>query len=228
MEFWEILYNSLVLIFSFNIELYQIILLSLKTSGLATIIASFFGIITGYYITIYKFRFKKIIIILLNSLMGIPPVVAGLFVYFMFSAKGPLGVFSILYTPTAMVIAQIVIVFPIAASLMRQQLDSFWFQYKDSFRAYNFSTFAIIYIFCKNCYNSFITILFSGFGRAISEVGAVMIVGGNIEHYTRVMTSAISLETSTGNLEKAMSLGIILIFTTMILNILVFNQNSKK
>ena len=228
MEFLEIIYGSIVLIFSFDLELYQIILLSLKTSGLATIIASIFGVMTGYFLVRYKFRHMQILIIFLNSLMGIPPVVVGLIVYFIFSKQGPLGIFSILYTPTAMIIAQIIIVYPIISSLIRDLFEDFWYRFKDPLISYNMPTFATLYTLAKNSYYYIFTVLLLGFGRAISEVGAVMIVGGNIEHYTRVMTTAISLETSMGNLKKAMSLGIILILITMVINGLVFKLRQRK
>ena len=222
MQFWEILQGSFNLIVSFDLELYQIVLLSLKISGLATIIATILGIITGYLLVNYESKLTKFFIILLSSLMGIPPVVVGLIVYFVFSSQGPLGVFSILFTPTAMIIAQVIVVYPIITSLMRQLLDDFWHRFDDLIKSYNMSVIAILNIFVKHSSVFILTIILTGFGRAISEVGAVMIVGGNIDHYTRVMTTAISLETSMGNLEKAMSLGIILIGVTMLANGIVF------
>lgn len=222
MQFWEILQGSFSLIVSFDLELYQIVLLSLKISGLATIIATILGIITGYLLVNYESKLTKFFIILLSSLMGIPPVVVGLIVYFVFSSQGPLGVFSILFTPTAMIIAQVIVVYPIITSLMRQLLDDFWHRFDDLIKSYNMSVIAILNIFVKHSSVFILTIILTGFGRAISEVGAVMIVGGNIDHYTRVMTTAISLETSMGNLEKAMSLGIILIGVTMLANGIVF------
>ena len=227
MNFFEIIYESLILIFLFDPDLYSIIFLSLKTSGFATIIASIFGIITGYYLSIRKSNLIRAVSIFINSLTGMPPVVVGLIVYFIFSNKGPLGVFEIIYTPTAMVIAQVIIVYPIISALIRESFNDFWFQYGDPIKSYNIPSYAAIYIFIKNSRYMVLTIIVLGFGRAISEVGAVIIVGGNIEHYTRVMTSAISLETNMGNLQKAMSLGIILILLTMIINIFAYKLNNR-
>jgi len=228
MEFFEILYGSIILIFSFDLDLYQIIFLSIKTSGLATVISSIFAIITAFFLVIYKSVLTKNLTLLLHSLSGIPPVVVGLIVYFIFSQEGPLGILSIIYTPNAIVIAQIIIVYPIISSLLRELFDEFWFQFNDSFRSLNITSFGIIYTFLKNNYKFILTIILIGFGRAISEIGAVMIVGGNIEYYTRVMTTAISLETRMGNLEKALSLGIVLIFVTSIINGLLFKIKKNK
>jgi len=227
MEFFKILYGSFILIFSFDYDLFEIIILSLKSSGLATLMASVFGIFTGYFLSISETKLSNFTHIILSSLTGIPPVVAGLIVYFIFSKDGPLGVFSIIYTPYAIVIAQIVIVFPIISSLTKVLFDDFRFHYNDSLKTYNFAWNAIMYLFIRNNRILLVSIFLNGFGRAISEVGAVMIVGGNIEHYTRVMTSAITLETSMGNLQKAMSLGIILILITMSINIFSFKLNKS-
>ena len=145
----------------------------------------------------------------------------------MFASGSPLGVLQLLYTPTAMIIAQVIIIFPIVTSLSHEIFDQNWREYKDQLRSINMTFFGILFIISKHSYFLVITALLSAFGRAISEVGAVMIVGGNIEHYTRVMTSAISLETSMGNLEKAMSLGIILILITLIINFFSFKLNKR-
>lgn len=228
MEFFKILYEAFLMIFSFDYDLYEIILLSLKVSGIATFIAFILGSLTGYILVINKIKFANIIIILLNSLMGIPPVVVGLIVYFIFSRNGILGVFSILYTPVAIIIAQIIIVYPIASSLMKDLFEEFWYRFKDPLLSFNMSLSATIYIFFKNSKNSILTILFVSFGRAISEVGAVAIVGGNIDHYTRVMTTAIALETSMGNLTRALALGIILLILSMFITGLGFVLNRKK
>ena len=146
---------------------------------------------------------------------------------FIFSKQGPLGIFSILYTPTAMIIAQIIIVYPIISSLIRDLFEDFWYRFKDPLISYNMPTFATLYTFAKNSYYYIFTVLLLGFGRAISEVGAVMIVGGNIEHYTRVMTTAITLQTRMGNLEYAMALGIVLISLTMIIYSIVYLLNIR-
>jgi len=228
MNIIEILTKSLFLIVSFDRDLWEIIILSLYVSFLALIFASIFGLLIGYYLAQSNFFFKNFILVILNSLMGIPPVVVGLFVYFVFASDGPLGVLQLLYTPTAMIIAQIIIIFPIVTSISHEIFDQNWREYKDQLRSINMPFFGIAFIITKHSYFLIITALLSAFGRAISEVGAVMIVGGNINHFTRVMTTAISLETRMGNLEYAMALGIVLIFITIIIYSLVYIFNKRK
>jgi len=227
MNILEIFLNSVKLIIFVDALLFEIIILSLKTSFTALFISSFFALILGYILALNKFFFKNLIIIVANSLMGIPPVVVGLIVYFIFARGGPFGVLELLYTPTVIIIAQIIIIFPIVLSLSYEVFSQNWKEYKDHFRAFNIPFIGVIITLIRNSYFVIITILLSGFGRAISEVGAVMIVGGNIEHYTRVMTTAISLHTRMGNLEYAMALGIVLIFFTMITNGIVYILNLK-
>ena len=228
MDIFDILLNAIKLIFSFDPLLYEIILLSFRVSFTALIISSFFALILGYILALYNFFLKNIIIIVFNSLMGIPPVVVGIIVYFLVAKGGPLGVFDLLYSPTAMIIAQIIIIFPIVVSLSHQIFFQNWNQFKDQFQAFNLPLLGVLVILIRNNYFVLITILLSAFGRAISEVGAVMIVGGNIDHYTRVMTTAITLETRMGNLEYAMALGIILILLTTIISGIVYLFNYKK
>ena len=228
MNIIEIFTKSLILIFSFDKDLWEIIVLSLYVSITALILASFFGLLVGYYLALKNFFFKNFILIVLNSLMGIPPVVVGLIVYFMFASDGPLGVLELLYTPTAMIIAQVIIIFPIVTSLSHEIFDQNWREYKDQLRSINMTFFGILFIISKHSYFLVITALLSAFGRAISEVGAVMIVGGNINHFTRVMTTAISLETRMGNLEYAMALGIVLILLTVLIYSLVYILNKRK
>jgi|TARA_B100001142_G_scaffold156198_1_gene156699 tungstate transport system permease protein len=228
MNIIEIFTKSLVLIFSLDRDLWEIILLSLYVSITALIFASIFGLLIGYYLAIKNFFLKNFILIILNSLMGIPPVVVGLIVYFMFASGGPLGVLQLLYTPTAMIIAQIIIIFPIVTSLSHEIFDQNWREYKDQLRSINMTFFGVLFIISKHSYFLVITALLSAFGRAISEVGAVMIVGGNINHFTRVMTTAISLETRMGNLEYAMALGIVLILLTVLIYSLVYILNKRK
>tara|TARA_Y100001960_G_scaffold192000_1_gene201082 strand:+ start:1000 stop:1689 length:690 start_codon:yes stop_codon:yes gene_type:complete len=228
MNIIEIFTKSLVLIFSLDKDLWEIILLSLYVSITALIFASIFGLLIGYYLAIKNFFLKNFILIILNSLMGIPPVVVGLIVYFMFASGGPLGVLQLLYSPTAMIIAQIIIIFPIVTSLSHEIFDQNWREYKDQLRSINMTFFGVLFIISKHSYFLVITALLSAFGRAISEVGAVMIVGGNINHFTRVMTTAISLETRMGNLEYAMALGIVLILLTVLIYSLVYILNKRK
>ena len=220
MNILEIFINSIQLILSLDPELWDIIILSLFVSFTALIIASILGFLIGYYLALYNFFLKKILLILLNSLMGIPPVVVGLIVYFIFASGGPLGVLQLLYTPSAMIIAQTIIIFPIVVSLSHEIFSKNWFEFKDQIRSLNIP-------FLGSAKLLLITTLLSAFGRAISEVGAVMIVGGNIDHYTRVMTTAISLETRMGNLEYAMALGLVLISITIIIYSFVYLLNNR-
>ena len=227
MNILEIFTNSILLIITLDNELWDIILLSLFVSFTALIIASLFGFIVGYYFAIYNFYFKKIILIIINSLMGIPPVVVGLIVYFIFASGGPLGILQLLYTPSAMIIAQTIIIFPIITSLSHEIFSKNWFEFKDQIRSLNIPFWGSVKLLFNHSYFLLITTLLSAFGRAISEVGAVMIVGGNIDHYTRVMTTAISLETRMGNLEYAMALGLVLISITIIIYSLVYLLNNR-
>ena len=227
MNILEIFTNSILLIITLDNELWDIILLSLFVSFTALIIASLLGFIVGYYFAIYNFYFKKIILIIINSLMGIPPVVVGLIVYFIFASGGPLGILQLLYTPSAMIIAQTIIIFPIIASLSHEIFSKNWFEFKDQIRSLNIPFWGSVKLLFNHSYFLLITTLLSAFGRAISEVGAVMIVGGNIDHYTRVMTTAISLETRMGNLDYAMALGLVLISITIIIYSLVYLLNNR-
>ena len=227
MNILEIFANSILLIINLDNQLWDIILLSLFVSFTALIIASLLGFIVGYYFAIYNFYFKKFILIIINSLMGIPPVVVGLIVYFMFASGGPLGILQLLYTPSAMIIAQTIIIFPIIASLSHEIFSKNWFEFKDQIRSLNIPFWGSVKLLFNHSYFLLITTLLSAFGRAISEVGAVMIVGGNIDHYTRVMTTAISLETRMGNLEYAMALGLVLISITIIIYSLVYLLNNR-
>ena len=227
MNILEIFSSSVKLILTLDPLLFEIIILSLKVSFSALIISSFFAIIIGYFLALKKFYLKNIIIIMFNSLMGIPPVVVGLIVYFLLARGGPLGVLQLLYTPSAMIIAQSIIIFPIVVSLSHEIFAQQWLQFRDHFRSFNIHLIGTMLTLIRHSYMVLITILLTGLGRAISEVGAVMIVGGNIEHYTRVMTTAITLETRMGNLEYAMALGIVLILLTMFINSIVYLFNIK-
>ena len=227
MNFLEIFFSSIKLILTLDPLLFEIIILSLKVSLTALIVSSFFAVIIGYLLALKKFYFKNILIIVFNSLMGIPPVVVGLIVYFLLARGGPLGVLQLLYTPSAMIIAQSIIIFPIVVSLSHEIFSQQWLRFRDHFRAFNIPLIGTMLTLIRHSYVVLITILLTGLGRAISEVGAVMIVGGNIEHYTRVMTTAITLETRMGNLEYAMALGIVLILLTMFINSIVYLFNIK-
>jgi len=227
MNILEIFLHSVKLIVSFDSQLFEIIFLSLKVSFIALIISSFFALMLGYLLALKEFYIKNFIIVIFNSLMGIPPVVVGLIVYFLFARGSPFGVFELLYTPVAMIVAQSIIVFPIVVSLSYEIFSQNWKQLKDHFRAFNIPLIGVMIILIRHSYFVILTILLSGFGRSISEVGAVMIVGGNIDHYTRVMTTAITLQTRMGNLDYAMALGIVLILLTTFINAIVYLFNFK-
>ena len=228
MNIIEIIIKAFELIITGDLLLYEVIFLSLKVSIIALLISSILGIISGYILALKNFYFKNIILIIVNSLMGIPPVVVGLIVYFIFAHGGPLGALKLLYTPSVMIIAQMIIIYPIVTSLSHEIFLQNWKQYKDQFRSLNMPIFGIMKILTIHSYFLLITVLLSAFGRAISEVGAVMIVGGNIDHYTRVMTTAISLETRMGNLEYAMALGLVLIFLTTFIYSIIYLFNLKR
>ena len=230
MNIIEIFTKSLILIFSFDRDLWEIIVLSLYVSIVALIFASFFGLLIGYFLAIKDFFLKNLILIILNSLMGIPPVVVGLIVYFIFASGGPLGVLQLLYTPRAMIIAQVIIIFPIIVSVTTEILEQISKEYKELFKILNVDLWDRILTILWDARLMLFTCILTGLGRALSEVGAVIIVGGNIMHYTRVMTTTIALETSRGNLTIAMSLGLILIFISILLNffVLIIKILSKK
>ncbi|MCC3862133.1 ABC transporter permease [Pseudemcibacter aquimaris] len=223
--------EALYLIISFNNDLMEIIGLSLYVSISALIIAAVIGLPLGAILATRKFSGSKIITILINAFMGMPPVVAGLIVYLMLSRAGPLGLLGLLYTPSAMIIAQSLLIFPIIAALSRQIIEDMNNEYDELFRSLLVGQSNRIKTLLWESRFSLTTVLLAGFGRAIAEVGAVMIVGGNIEHATRTMTTSIQMEISKGNLELAMALGIILLTISLGINIIMqqvkgrFNAN---
>jgi len=217
-NFAEILAQAFSLILSGDDQLWAVVLLSLKVSLLAVFFAGIIGLPLGAMLAVGRFRGRRAIIVLLNALMGLPPVVVGLLVYLMLSNNGPLGVFQLLYTPQAMIIAQTVLVTPIIAALARQLLESLDSEYSEQLRSFGVSGFASVPTLLWEGRYGLTTALLAGFGRAIAEVGAVIIVGGNINHVTRVMTTSIALETSRGNLELALALGAILVLTAISVN----------
>ena len=180
------------------------------------------GLPIAAYSSVKTFFGKKFFILLVNSLMGLPPVFVGLALYIVFSKSGPLGFFEILYTPTVMVLAQIILILPIIISISFETLESIYFEYEEMLKSLRVSFRDSILIILWDARYCLLTTVLAGLGRAMSEVGAIIIVGGNIIHYTRVMTTTIALETSRGNLSLAMSLGIILIFIALLLNSVAF------
>ncbi len=199
------------LLFSLDSNLLEIVGLSLWVSGCAVLIAGLVGVPVGALIAISRFPGRSVVVVLLNALMGLPPVVVGLAIYLLLSRAGPLGRFGILYTPTAMIIAQAVLVSPIIAALSRQTVEDLKVEYEDQLRVFGIGTWGMVSTLVWDARYSLLTALLAGFGRAVAEVGAVIIVGGNINHVTRVMTTTIALETSKGNLALAMALGIVLV-----------------
>ena len=221
----EIIIKAFELIFTFDKDLYEIIFLSLKVSTIALFFSIIIGLPISALVATNNFFGKKMIKILFNSLMALPPVFVGLILYVIFSKSGPLGFFEILYTPAIMIVAQIIIILPIIISINIENLESLYREYEDLFKIFNAKKINKIIIILWDARFSMLTCVLAGLGRALSEVGAIIIVGGNIIHYTRVMTTTIALETSRGNLTLAMSLGIILIFIALILNSLALIVN---
>ncbi|MCB1472549.1 MAG: ABC transporter permease [Rhodobiaceae bacterium] len=203
--------TALGLLFSGDPELWAIVLLSLRVSLSAVAIAALIGMPLGAALAVGRFPGRGAVVILVNSLMGLPPVVVGLLVYLLLSNAGPLGVLQLLYTPGAMILAQVVLVTPIIAALTRQVIEDLDAEYSEQLRSFGVSRIASVPTLLWDGRYSLLTALLAGFGRAVAEVGAVIIVGGNINHVTRVMTTTIALETSKGNLALALALGFILI-----------------
>ena len=198
--------------------LYGIVLLSLQVSFTAVAIATVLGLPLGAALAIRRFPGRQVLLVSLNALMGLPPVVVGLVVYLLLSRAGPLGELGLLFTPTAMVIAQAILVTPIVAGLSRQVLEDAWHEYEEQLRSLGATPTAAAATLLWDTRYSLITVVLAGFGRAAAEVGAVIIVGGNIDGVTRVMTTAISLETSRGDLPLALGLGLILVAVVFLIN----------
>lgn len=200
-------------------QLLEIIALSLKVTLTAVTIATLLGFAVGGVLAVYRFPGRGAVAALLNALMGLPPVVAGLIVYLLLSNAGPLGVLQLLYTPGAMIIAQVILITPIVAALTRQTCEDLLEEYRDQLRSLGASSAEMVTTLLWDGRYRLITAVLAGFGRAIAEVGAVMIVGGNIDHVTRTMTTAIALETSKGNIALALALGMILLAIALIVNV---------
>jgi len=199
-------------------KLLEIVLLSLRVSLTAVVIACVIGLPLGAAVAVSRFAGRRPLIVLLNALMGLPPVVVGLVVYLLLSRAGPLGSAGLLFTPTAMVIAQAILIVPIVAALSRQVVEDAWHEYREQLRSLGESRLGAAGTLLWDLRFSLVTIVLAGFGRAAAEVGAVMIVGGNIDGVTRVMTTAIALETSKGDLPLALGLGVILLTIVLALN----------
>jgi tungstate transport system permease protein len=206
------------LIVGLDATLTGIVSLSIRVSLTAVVIASMLGLPLGAAIAVGRFPGRQALIVVLNALMGLPPVVVGLFVYLMLSRAGPLGQFGILFTPAAMVVAQTILILPIVAALSRQVIEDAWQEYREQLRSLGAGPLTSAVTLLWDTRFSLVTIVLAGFGRAAAEVGAVIIVGGNIDGVTRVMTTAIALETSKGDLPLALGLGVILLSLVLALN----------
>jgi len=219
-EIFDALAMALRLIVTFDKSLGEIVGLSLYVSVTAVFFATIVGVPLGASIALFRFPGRSLIHIILNALMGFPPVVVGLLVYLMLSRSGPLGVFGLLYTPTAMIIAQFILVTPIIAALSRQLFENLWEEYNEQLISMGCSPVQAIPTLIQDGRFYLTTTVLAGFGRATAEVGAVMMVGGNIDHVTRVMTTTIALEVSKGDLALALALGIILLSITLVVGAL--------
>jgi tungstate transport system permease protein len=206
------------LVLTADADLLEIIALSLQVSLTAVIAACVIGLPLGTLVAIGRFRGRSGLIILLNALMGLPPVVVGLLIYLLLSNAGPLGWLRLLYTPEAMIIAQTVLIAPIVAALSREVIEQLHQEYAEQFRSLSVPRVTAASTLLWDARYSLLTVALAGFGRAIAEVGAVIIVGGNIDHLTRVMTTAIALETSKGDLALALALGIVLMTIALSVN----------
>ena len=219
--FAQIFATAFGLIVSGDGALYEVVGLSLWVSLIAVALAAAIGLPLGALLAVTRFPGRGAVVVVINGLMGLPPVVVRLCVYLMLSNVGPLGVLQLLYTPWAMIIAQMLLVTPIIAALTRSAIETLHAEYDEALRSLGLGPLGAVPTLLWDARYALMTALLAGFGRAIAEVGAVMIVGGNINHVTRVMTTSIALETSKGNIERALALGLILVAIALIVNALV-------
>jgi tungstate transport system permease protein len=210
--------SAFQLVLTLDTGLFQIIRLSLTVSLAAVCLAALIGVPFGALIALTDFPGRSFIVVVINALMGLPPVVVGLIVFLSLSRSGPLGSWGILFTPQAMIIAQTVLVTPIIAALTRQTIEDYWVEYRDELTAMNIGPAGRAATLVWDARFSLVTALLAGFGRAAAEVGAIVIVGGNIDGFTRTMTTTIALETSKGDLPRAIALGVVLIAIIVAIN----------
>jgi tungstate transport system permease protein len=210
--------NAFSLILHLNAELLGIILLSIRVSGTALVVATLAGLPLAALLGFRKFPLKGLVISVLNTFMGLPPVVVGLFVYLLLSRSGPLGFMALLYTPAAMIIAQSILAFPIVSSLSHSAIVSVDPIIKQASMTLGATPFQISVTIIKEARHGIMAGIIAAFGRVMAEVGAILIVGGNIAGFTRVMTTTIALETDKGNFELALALGIILLTISLLIN----------
>ena len=213
-----ILGEAMSLILAWDPDFIEIVGLSLRVTLTAVALACVIGLPLGALVGAFSFPGRTVATVVLNALMGLPPVVVGLVVYLILSAAGPLGPLGLLYTPAAMVIAQTVLVTPIVAALTRQVVEDLHREYAEQFASLQVGPFDRVVALLWDARYSLLTVALAGFGRAVSEVGAIIIVGGNINHVTRMMTTTIALETSKGNLQLALALGVVLLAMAVMVN----------
>ncbi|MFX0540419.1 ABC transporter permease [Roseovarius sp. S4756] len=218
-DVWDGMVQAVWLIRSLDPDLYEIAWRSLRVTGTALVIACVIALPLAALLSVQRFRWRRSTIAILNALMGLPPVVVGLIVYVLLSRSGPFGVLGLLFTPTAMIVAQVVIIVPLIASIAHQSLRDLWAEYHDLLISMNATRGQRITALLYDGRRALLTAGLAGFGRGVGEVGAIMIVGGNIDHATRVMTTAIALETGKGNFALALALGFILIALSIVINL---------
>ena len=219
--YWNSILTAINLIISIDNKLLEIFFLSFKVTLIALLISCLIGLPLGTFLATQRFRGRNLILGIINSLMSLPPVVVGLFVYINLSRSGPFGWLGILYTPTAMIIAQIILILPIITGLTAQIIEDLHENYNDLFISLATPKIYSIQAYIIDARYSLITVILAGLAKGISEVGAVIIVGGNIDHITRVMTTTITMETSKGDLSLALALGIILLIISVLINLIV-------
>lgn len=227
-DVWRGVGEAVRLILTLNFDLMEIVLRSLQVTLIAVIIASIVGLPLGAWLAVNRFRYRRITIATLNALMGLPPVVVGLFVYILLSRSGPFGVLGLLFTPTAMIIAQVIIITPLIASISHQAIRDLWADYHDLLISLGANKRQRMVTLIWDSRRSLLTAALAGFGRGIGEVGAIMIVGGNIDHVTRVLTTAIALETAKGDFALAIGLGLILIAIALMVNLLIHSLSKTE
>ncbi|MDF1871641.1 ABC transporter permease [Vannielia sp.] len=218
-DLWDGLVQAFWLVVTLDAALVEISARSLRVTLSALAIASVIAMPLAAFLAVKRFRYRRAVIALLNALMGLPPVVVGLLVYILLSRSGPFGVLGLLFTPTAMVIAQVTIIVPLVASIAHQSLRDLWHEYHDLLISMNVSQGQKMRTLLWDARRALLTAALAGFGRAIGEVGAIMIVGGNIDHATRVLTTAIALETGKGDFALALALGFVLIGLAIAVNL---------
>jgi tungstate transport system permease protein len=218
-DLWAGISQAVWMVASFDSDLVEITLRSLQVTLMALVIGSAIALPLAAFLAVRRFRFRRSVIAILNAMMGLPPVVVGLVVYVLLSRSGPFGVLGLLFTPSAMIIAQVIIIVPLIASIAHQSLRDLWSEYHDLLISMNVTQVQKMRTLLWDARRALLTASLAGFGRAIGEVGAIMIVGGNIEHATRVLTTAIALETGKGDFALALALGFILIALAISVNL---------